>query len=308
MNNKKISIVVPVFNEVNLIDNFITEVNNLEINYELIFSCDPSNDGTEEKLKEYSDNSGGNIKTIVMSRRFGQHPCIFAGISEAKGDAVVVMDIDGQDPVSVLPDMIQKWSDGFEVVYGKRVSRLGETFLKKIVARLGLRLISKFSKIDIPTDVGEFRLMDRKVVDIVNSIHEANPFLRGIVSYIGFKQVSIEFERQKRKEGESKYNIFNGSISFGLKGFTSFSNSLLYTSILLGILSAFVAFILGMIYAYFKIKGIINFPIGNPTIVILILFIGGIQLFSIGILGMYIGQIFDQVKNRPLYIIEKTFE
>ena len=307
MNNKKISIVVPVFNEVNLIDNFIAEVNNLEINYELIFSCDPSNDGTEEKLKEYSRDSDGSIKTIVMSRRFGQHPCIFAGINSATGDAVVVMDIDGQDPVYLIPDMIQKWNDGFDVVYGKRVTRLGETFLKKIVSGLGLKFISKFSKIDIPTDVGEFRLMDRKIVDIVNSTNEANPFLRGIVSYIGFKQGSVEFERQKRKEGETKYNIFNGSISFGLKGLTSFSNSLLYASIFLGILSAFVSFVLGVIYAYFKINGLVDFPIGNPTIVILILFIGGIQLFSIGILGMYVGQIFDQVKNRPLYIIEKTF-
>ena len=307
MKNKKISIVVPVYNEVNSIDEFISEVDNLNINYELIFSCDPSNDGTEEKLKEYSKNSNGNVKTLILSRRFGQHPAIFAGLEYATGDAVIVMDIDGQDPVNIIPQMIEKWNYGFDVVYGKRVSRFGETFLKKIISGIGLRIISKFSKINIPQDVGEFRLMDRKVVDIVNSFDEANPFLRGVVTYVGFKQTNVDFERPKRQAGETKYSKFSGSISFGLKGLTSFSNSLLYASTYFGIFTSLLGFVLGIFYAYFKISGIVDFPIGNPTIVILILFMGGIQLFSIGILGLYVGQIFDQVKNRPLYIVDKIY-
>ena len=276
---KKISIVVPVYNEVESIDSFIKEINNLKINHEIIFSCDPSNDGTEEKLNELSTRSKGSIKTLIMSRRFGQHPAIFAGLKHATGDAVIVMDIDGQDPVSVIPQMIQKWEEGYDVVYGKRNSRSGENFLKKIISKIGLKLISKFSKINIPKDVGEFRLMDKKVLDLVNSFNEANPFLRGIVTYVGFNQTSVHFDRPKRETGKSKYNEFTGSLSFGIKGFVSFSNSLLYASTYLGITVSFVAFLLGIVYAYFKIKGIMYFPIGNPTIVILILFMGGIQFF-----------------------------
>lgn len=304
---KKISIVVPVFNEIESIDNFVSEVNDLDIDFELIFACDPSTDGTEEKLKDYSKNSDGKVKTILFSRRFGQHPAIFAGINHAKGDAVVIMDIDGQDPVSVIPQMIEKWNKGYDVVYGKRTSRFGESFLKKLISSFGLKVISKFSNINIPQNVGEFRLMDRKVVDVVKTFNEANIFLRGVVTYVGFKQTYVEFDRPKRKEGETKYSVISGSIGFGLKGLTSFSNSLLYASTYFGIFTSFLAFILGIFYAYFRIAGIVDFPIGNPTIVILVLFMGGIQLFSIGILGLYVGQIFDQVKNRPLYIIEKIY-
>ena len=304
---KKISIVVPIYNEVELIDTFIEQIQELSINHEIIFSCDPSNDGSEKKLEDYSKSSSGSIKTLVMSRRFGQHPAIFAGLEYSSGDAVIVMDIDGQDPIELLPEMIQKWEEGYEVVYGKRTSRSGENFIKKLVSKIGLKMISRFSKINIPKDVGEFRLMDRKVVDIINSFNETNPFLRGIVTYVGFNQTSINFDRPKRISGKSKYNEFTGSLSFGIKGFVSFSNSLLYASTYFGIFVSFIAFLIGIIYAYFKIKGIVNFPIGNPTIVILVLFMGGVQLFSIGIVGMYIGQIFEQVKNRPPFIVEKYF-
>lgn len=305
---KKISIIVPVYNEIDLIDNFINEVNELGINHEIIFSCDPSNDGTEEKLKKISNNSSGLIKTLILSRRFGQHPAIFAGIEKASGDAVIVMDIDGQDPVNVIPLMISKWEEGFDVVYGKRSSRYGENFVKKIISKIGLKAISKFSKINIPQDVGEFRLMDRKVIDILKTFDEVNLFLRGLVTYVGFNQTYVTFDRPNRLSGKSKYNKYTGSLSFGLKGFVSFSNSLLYLSIYIGITVSFIALILGIIYLYFKVNGIIDFPIGNPTIVILILLIGGVQLYSIGILGIYIGQIFEQVKNRPKYIINKIFE
>ena len=150
---KKISIVVPIYNEVELIDTFIEQIQELSINHEIIFSCDPSNDGSEKKLEDYSKSSSGSIKTLVMSRRFGQHPAIFAGLEYSSGDAVIVMDIDGQDPIELIPEMIQKWEEGYEVVYGKRTSRTGENLIKKMISKIGLKMISRFSKINIPKDL-----------------------------------------------------------------------------------------------------------------------------------------------------------
>jgi dolichol-phosphate mannosyltransferase len=161
--------------------------------------------------------------------------------------------------------------------------------------------------LDIPTNVGEFRLMDKRVVNELEKMDDFNPFLRGMVSYVGFKQTEVNFIRPKRYAGETKYSKFFGSISFGLNGLTSFSNKLLNFSIILGLIISFISFLIGCFYIYFKLNGIVEFPIGNPTIVISILFIGGLQLFSIGILGLYIGQISDQVRGRPRYIVDELF-
>ena len=240
-----------------------------------------------------------------MSRRFGQHKCILAGLNYSVGEAVVVLDVDGQDPVSIIPEMIEKWKEGYDVVYGKRIKREKITFINKITSRIGMFLVSKLSYLDIPTNVGEFRLMDRRVVEEIKNFKDFNPFLRGIVTYIGFKQTSISFIRPKRRSGETKYSKFFGSISFGINALTTFSNKLLNLSIVLGILISIFSLIIAFFYLYFKLNGLVNFPIGNPTIVISILFIGGVQLFSMGILGIYIGQIADQVKGRPQYIIDE---
>lgn len=306
-NQKLISIVVPIFNESESIEAFVKGVEELNINFEVIFVCDPCSDDSVVKIKNIVSKNNKNYKTIIMSRRFGQHKCIIAGLDHASGDAVIVMDVDGQDPVEAIPEMIQKWTNGFDVVYGKRIKREKINFINKIVSKLGLLIVSKLSYLDIPTNVGEFRLMDKRVVNELQKMDDFNPFLRGMVSYVGFKQTEVNFIRPKRYAGETKYSKFFGSISFGLNGLTSFSNKLLNFSIVLGLIISFISFLIGCFYTYFKLNGIVEFPIGNPTIVISILFIGGLQLFSIGILGLYIGQISDQVRGRPRYIVDELF-
>jgi len=306
-NQKLISIVVPIFNESESIEAFVKGVEELNINFEVIFVCDPCSDDSVVKIKNIVSKNNKNYKTIIMSRRFGQHKCIIAGLDHASGDAVIVMDVDGQDPVEAIPEMIQKWTDGFDVVYGKRIKREKINFINKIVSKFGLLIVSKLSYLDIPTNVGEFRLMDKRVVNELKKMDDFNPFLRGMVSYVGFKQTEVNFIRPKRYAGETKYSKFFGSISFGLNGLTSFSNKLLNFSIVLGLIISFISFLIGCFYIYFKLNGIVEFPIGNPTIVISILFIGGLQLFSIGILGLYIGQISDQVRGRPRYIVDELF-
>jgi glycosyltransferase involved in cell wall biosynthesis len=306
-NQKLISIVVPIFDESESIEAFVKSVEELNINFEVIFVCDPCSDDSVVKIKNIVSKNNKNYKTIIMSRRFGQHKCIIAGLDHASGDAVIVMDVDGQDPVEAIPEMIQKWTDGFDVVYGKRIKREKINFINKIVSKFGLLIVSKLSYLDIPTNVGEFRLMDKRVVNELEKMDDFNPFLRGMVSYVGFKQTEVNFIRPKRYAGETKYSKFFGSISFGLNGLTSFSNKLLNFSIILGLIISFISFLIGCFYIYFKLNGIVEFPIGNPTIVISILFIGGLQLFSIGILGLYIGQISDQVRGRPRYIVDELF-
>ena len=306
-NQKLISIVVPVFNESESIEAFVKGVEELNINFEVIFVCDPCSDDSVVKIKNIVSKNNKNYKTIIMSRRFGQHKCIIAGLDHASGDAVIVMDVDGQDPVEAIPEMIQKWTNGFDVVYGKRIKREKINFINKIVSKFGLLIVSKLSYLDIPTNVGEFRLMDKRVVNELQKMDDFNPFLRGMVSYVGFKQTEVNFIRPKRYAGETKYSKFFGSISFGLNGLTSFSNKLLNFSIVLGLIISFISFLIGCFYIYFKLNGIVEFPIGNPTIVISILFIGGLQLFSIGILGLYVGQISDQVRGRPRYIVDELF-
>lgn len=306
-NLKLISIVVPIFDESESIEAFVKSVEELNINFEVIFVCDPCSDDSVVKIKNIVSKNNKNYKTIIMSRRFGQHKCIIAGLDHASGDAVIVMDVDGQDPVEAIPEMIQKWTNGFDVVYGKRIKREKINFINKIVSKLGLLIVSKLSYLEIPTNVGEFRLMDKRVVNELQKMDDFNPFLRGMVSYVGFKQTEVNFIRPKRYAGETKYSKFFGSISFGLNGLTSFSNKLLNFSIVLGLIISFISFLIGCFYIYFKLNGIVEFPIGNPTIVISILFIGGLQLFSIGILGLYVGQISDQVRGRPRYIVDELF-
>jgi len=311
MNSNKqnyISIVVPVYNEVENIITFLSEVNkHLSSKLEIIFVCDPSDGHTEKSLEKLSLENPEKIKTIIMSRRFGQHKCIVAGLKHTSGDAVVIMDVDGQDPVEVIPKMITKWRDGYDVVYGKRIKRERLNFINKFISKVGMYLVSKLSYLDIPTNVGEFRLMDRRVVEEINKFNDFSPFLRGMVTYVGFKQGSVSFVRPKRRIGETKYSRFFGSISFGINALTTFSNKLLNLSIIFGVLISLISVIISLFYLYFKVNGIVDFPIGNPTIVISILFIGGVQLFFMGIIGIYIGQISDQVKERPQYIIDKYY-
>jgi polyisoprenyl-phosphate glycosyltransferase len=306
ISNKKISIIVPVLNEVENINSFIKELNKYidMLNYEVIFCVDPSNDGTENVLVDVSKNNPKKYKALIMSRKFGQNACILAGLENMSGDAAIIIDIDGQDPVSLIPKFIQKWEEGFMIVSGRRIARKGETYLKKKISYFGMKLINKLSNIEIPNNVGEFRLIDKVVVKNIINFKEANPFVRGLIPLVGFKESFIDYEREQRNIGETNYNKYTGSLTIGMRGITSLSNKLLYYIVYLGFMSSFFSIVLGIIYLIFKVNNYVNFPIGNPTVVILILFVGGIQLLSMGVIGIYIGEIFENVKGRPRYIIE----
>jgi dolichol-phosphate mannosyltransferase len=215
------------------------------------------------------------------------------------------MDVDLQDPPELLPDMVAKWREGFEVVMAQRRSRDGDPWLKRLTNRLGYWLINRIADPPIPPDTGDFRLMSRRVVDEINRLKECHGFLRGLVAVVGFKQATVVFDRPGRFSGKGHYNRFFGSLRIGLNGIVCFSSYLLTLSSKMGFLIAGGSFLMGIIYALMKILGT-PFPLGNPTIVILILFLGGIQLISVGILGEYIARIYEEVKQRPKFIIDQA--
>ena len=200
--------------------------------------------------------------------------------------------------------MVAKWQEGFDVVYAQRRSRDGETVIKRLVSWLGYRIINKIADVSIPPNTGDFRLMNRRVVDEVNSLKECHGFLRGMVALVGFKQTAIQFDRKVRRSGAGNYNRYLGSLRIGANGIYCFSNYLLTLSTQMGFLIAGASFVLGLVYGAMQLCKL-SFPLGNPTIVILVLFLGGIQLISVGILGEYIGRIYEEVKGRPKFIVDQ---
>jgi len=216
-----------------------------------------------------------------------------------------VMDVDLQDPPELLKDMAVKWREGFDVVMARRQNREGDTWIKRLTNFIGYKIIEWIVDPPIPPETGDFRLMSRRVVNEINRLKECHGFLRGLVAVVGFKQTSIPFDRPARLAGRTHYNRFWGSLRIGFNGIICFSNSLLSLSAKAGFLIAGSSFFMGIIYAFMKIFGF-PFPIGNPTIVILILFMGGIQLVSVGILGEYIARIYEEVKQRPKFIIDQA--
>jgi dolichol-phosphate mannosyltransferase len=301
-----ISVVVPVYKEKGSVPEFLRRIGEvlatITERYEVIFCLDPSSDGTEEVILEHRVKDS-RIKLLKFSRRFGQAMATLAGLQYAGGDAVIVMDVDLQDPPELLVEMINKWQEGYDVVYAQRRTREGETALKRFVSWVGYKLINKVAEVNIPRNTGDFRLMSRRVVDEVNRLKECHGFLRGMVALVGYKQTSILFDRPARFAGKGNYNRFVGSLRVGFNGIFCFSNYALTLSTTLGFMIAFAAFLVGFGYALLKLVGY-PFPLGNPTIVILILFLGGIQLICIGILGEYVGRIYEEAKGRPRFIVE----
>jgi len=303
-----LSIVVPVYNEVGNINEFLTRiipilVENVET-YEIIFSVDPSTDGTEN-LIEKAHNLNPNIKMIKFSRRFGQPTATLAGLDFCSGRAALVMDVDLQDPPELIPELLTKWKEGFAVVYAKRRHRDGETWLKKFTAKVGYGLIDRFGDVKIPRDTGDFRLIDRIVIDELKRFPETHGFLRGLVALVGYKQTEVIFDRPARHSGKGNYNRFFGSFKIGLNGIIGFSSALLNLSTVLGFLAAITSFILGASYVVLQLFGQ-PFPVGNPSVVAVVLFVGGLQLICLGIIGQYIGRIYDEVKQRPRYIVAQS--
>jgi polyisoprenyl-phosphate glycosyltransferase len=303
----QISIVVPVYREESNVPEFVRRLTpileTITSDFEIIFALDPSPDRTEDVILE-AHARDSRIKLLRFSRRIGQPMATLGGLYYSTGQAVIVMDVDLQDPPELVPQLIARWREGFDVVYAQRRNRKGETWLKRAVSSAGYRLINKIADVDIPPNTGDFRLMSRRVVDEINSMKESHGFLRGMVSVVGFRQTSVLFDRPARFEGTGKYNRFLGSLRIGLNGIFCFSNYALSISSKLGFLIAGSAFLLALVYLILKLIGT-PFPLGNPTIVILLLFLGGVQLITVGILGEYIGRIYEEVRQRPKFIIDR---
>jgi glycosyltransferase involved in cell wall biosynthesis len=303
-----LSLVVPVYKEEKNIPEFLRRLRpilaGVTEDYEIIFSLDPSPDRTEDVILEHRAKDQ-RIKLLKFSRRFGQPMATLAGLQYSRGDAVIVMDVDLQDPPDLVQEMVAKWREGFDVVLPQRRERTGEPWIKKLVAGTGYKVINKIADVRIPPNTGDFRLMSRRVVEEVVRLKESHGFLRGMVAVVGFKQCLIPFDRPARFAGETNYNRFLGSLRIGFNGIFCFSTYALTLSTMAGFAIAGASFLIALAYLIMKLAGF-PFPIGNPTVVILILFLGGIQLISVGILGEYIGRIYEEVRSRPKYIVDRA--
>lgn len=302
-----ISIVVPVYCEEKNISPFLRRMEStlilMKCSYEIIFALDPSPDQTEQVILDEMQKNP-NIKLIVFSRRFGQPAATMAGIYQCKGSACAIIDVDLQDPPELIEEMYKRIRNGFDVVYAKRRSRKGETLIKRIISHYGYKLINKFSDVSIPVNTGDFRIISRRVIQELKLLNEGHGFLRGLVAYVGFSQTYVEYDRAERFLGSGNYNRFTGSLKIGLNGLISFSTRPLFVMSLAGILISFLSFILGAWYLIQKIVGI-NITPGLSTMVIIVSFFAGLQLLSLGLIGEYVGRIYDEVKRRPMYIVDK---
>jgi dolichol-phosphate mannosyltransferase len=302
----QISVIVPVYREEGNIDEFLRRITpilaNLTDAFEVIFALDPSPDRTEQKILE-ARNRDVRVKLLRFSRRFGQPFATLAGLQYSTGQAVIVIDVDLQDPPELIIQMVEQWKEGYDVVYAQRRTREGETWIKKTVSEIGYKVINRIAEVEIPKNTGDFRLMSRRVVNEINRLKECHGFLRGMVALVGFRQTSILFDRPPRFSGRGNYNRFLGSLRIGFNGIFCFSNYALTLSTLAGFTVAALSFLIGAVYALLKLFGA-PFPLGNPTIVVLVLFLGGVQMIGIGILGEYIGRIYEEVRQRPRYIVD----
>jgi glycosyltransferase involved in cell wall biosynthesis len=302
-----ISVVVPCYNE----EQVIVETNRQLVaalaaleatDFEIIYVDDGSSDATVDRLREIQ-TLDQHARVVRLSRNFGHQLAVSAGLEHAAGDAVVIIDADLQDPPEVIPEMIARWRDGYHVVYGMRTDRPGETAFKLWTAKLFYRFINRLSKVQIPLDVGDFRLLDRRVVDVLLAMPERDRFLRGMVSWIGFRQIAVTYARAQRRAGESKYPLFK-MLQFAADGVISFSLTPLRLALWVGFLSIAMAFA-GILYALIIRLYTNDWVRGWTSIFTAVLFIGGAQLVTLGIIGEYIGRIYAEVKRRPLYVVEE---
>jgi glycosyltransferase involved in cell wall biosynthesis len=306
---EKLSVVVPAYKEEAnvepLYDRVRVILDDLAVDWELIFSVDPCPDRTEEMILGVRDRDP-RVKMLRFSRRFGQPMATLAGLEAATGDAVVVIDCDLQDPPELIADMVARWREGYDVVYAQRRTRAGETLPKRFVAWAGYKVIKRIAEVEIPPNTGDFRLMSRRVVANVVALKESHGFLRGLVGLVGFRQTSVLYERDPRAAGASKYNRLFGSLVIGLNGVVGFSRYPLHLISLLGVTFSGLSFLLAIVYLALKLAGV-AFPTGNPTIVIVVAFFSGVQLLSLGVMGEYVGRIYDEARNRPKFIVESRY-
>lgn len=305
-NHYLLSIVIPVYDEQEVLPEFhrrTAEVcSSLPLQVEFIYINDGSKDNTLSVLNELYE-SDERVSIVDLSRNFGKEIALTAGLHKANGDAVIVIDADLQDPPELIPKMISEWHHGYDVVYAKRSQRSGETAIKKITAHLFYRLMRLFSQVKIPEDTGDYRLLSRRAVDAMNTLGEYHRFMKGLFTWIGYKQKGILYERDPRSAGNTKWNYWR-LWNFAIDGITSFTSAPLKFASYIGLIIAMGAFFYG---AYIFIDTLIygNPVPGYPSLIVIILFLGGIQLIFIGILGEYIGRIFNETKHRPLYFLNE---
>lgn len=302
-----ISVVVPAYNEEEVLPELHRRLqavlSQLTTNYEIVYVNDGSRDRTLEIMRELKE-ADSHVGYVNLSRNFGKEIAMTAGLDLARGDAVVVIDADLQDPPELIPKLLEGWNAGFDVVYARRVSRAGETWLKKATARAFYRIIQRIGPVSIPEDVGDFRLMSRRAVDALKQIRERHRFMKGLFAWIGFPQKAIDYQRDARFAGVTKWNYWK-LWNFAIEGITSFSIAPLKISTYAGLLVAALAFIYAMWVIYKTL--IFGDPVqGYPSLMVVVLFLGGVQLVGIGLLGEYLGRMFVETKYRPLYLLDEV--
>lgn len=301
------TIIAPVFNEIGNLDylyNRITEVmDTTNEPWELVLVDDGSTDGSTEKIRELAKQDE-RIRPVIFARNFGHQIAVTAGLDFSRGDAVVIIDADLQDPPEVILDLIQKWREGYEVVYAQRTEREGESWFKLATAKIFYRTIYRITDVKIPLDTGDFRLLDRKVVNVMNNMRERHRFLRGMSAWVGFRSIGVPYKRAARHSGKTKYP-FKKMVKLALTAVTSFSYMPLQIAMWVGFIAAGISIIAIPVVIILRSIGS-QFFFGQATTLIAVLFLGGVQLISLGILGEYIGRIYDEVKGRPLYITTET--
>ena len=306
---KKISLVIPMYYEEKVANKCYEKVSNVlksledKYDHEIIFVNDGSKDKTLDILEEIAKKDT-KVKIISFSRNFGHQAAVTAGLKEVTGDAIVIIDADLQDPPEIIQEMLELWEQGNEVIYGKRKTRKGESAFKLLTAKMFYKTLNALSDVEIPKDTGDFRLVDRKVVDVVNNLPEHNKFLRGLFSWVGFKQKAYEYERQERFAGETKYPL-KKMLKLASDGIISFSNKPIKMVGALGIISIIISVII-LIYALISYIFKLNeLSAGWTSLMVAITFFAGVQLLSLWVISEYIGRIYDEAKGRPQYIVDK---
>ncbi|MBC6315069.1 glycosyltransferase family 2 protein [Listeria grandensis] len=304
----KISVVIPLYNEEAVIEQTYHRLKNvmenLAMDYELLFVNDGSKDATLSLVQALSFTDP-HVKCLVFSRNFGHQIAITAGTDYANGDVVIIIDADLQDPPELIPEMVQKWQQGYDVVYAQRIKRNGETFFKKWSAKMFYRALHKLTDVEIPVDTGDFRLMDKKVYNELKKLNEKNPFVRGLVSWLGFKQTALAYERDERAAGETKYPL-KKMLKLSMDGMTSFSYQPLKLASYAGVALSSAGFIY-MFIVLFQTLFTNTTVSGWSSMIIIQLLFSGFVLIILGMIGEYIGRIYDEVKDRPLYIVAESY-
>jgi glycosyltransferase involved in cell wall biosynthesis len=296
--------VVPAYNEeeglLELHRRLTAVLESLDADWEVLYVNDGSSDGTLSVLNGFNDP---RVAIIDLSRNFGKEIAMTAGLDHARGDAVVVIDADLQDPPELIPELVRRWRDGFDVVYARRAARDGETFVKKATAKLFYRAIQFLSRVKIPADTGDYRLLSRRAVEALRLLREQHRFMKGLFAWIGFPQVAVYYHRDPRFAGSTKWNYWN-LWNFALEGITSFSIGPLKIATYVGLLTALASFLAAGVIIY---KTIVYGEAvrGYPSLMVVMLFLGGVQLMSLGMIGEYLGRMFNETKRRPLYLVNR---